>query len=92
MIKEFRASLLSNRVDIVFSENYIKRKLEIPFELTDETSPSNPAISDIFYVPKSKFKVFHYFSSLFRRNNLFFGDLEVFVLNNFRYCLTNYSL
>ncbi len=78
MVKEFRASLLSNRVDIVLSNNYIKKKLEIPFEVTNETSPVKQELGDIFYVPKSKFKVFHYFSSLFRRNSLFLGEFVRF--------------
>lgn len=48
-------------------------KTQIPIALTNETAAIMHDVSDIFYLPRSKFQTFHYLSNLFNKIKIFVG-------------------
>ena len=84
IIKEFKDNVMSNRALIMNKYNpsqIIHNFTNIPFGFNNETITTAVDFSDIFYLPKSKFKNYHFLSSLTNRFEIFLG---IFLKSDFQ--------
>ena len=74
MIKKFHKNLKANRGNII-DKNLAYDPTQMPIGVSEVSASVDIHISDIFYLPKSKLKQFHFFSDLFNHKRVFLGKL-----------------